>query len=802
MARFPFLFFLIFLLSFNIFAQIVTVKDANTNEILEMVSIYSKQPVAATSTNKFGKAELKSFVNSKNIQFNLLGYKKKTLSYKGIKNSKFIVLLQPIDIKLGEVIISATKWAQHTSDIPTKIVTINPKDVTFQNPQTTADLLNISGKVFIQKSQQGGGSPMIRGFATNRLLYSIDGVRMNTAIFRGGNIQDVIFLDSFIIESTEVFFGPGSVIYGSDAIGGVMSFKTIVPKSSNSNSINLKLNASTRYSSANNEKTVHFDINLGLKNLAFVTSLSFNDFGDLTMGSNGSRDYIKPFNVVTKNGNDIVIKNKNENLQTPSAYSQFNLMQKIMMRLNNNLEFDYGFHLSRISEYGRYDRHLRMRDGKPKYAEWNYGPQKWMMNFLEFDYKITNRFFNNASLKFALQNFEENRINRSLNKIIRNTKTELVDVYSVNLDLLKNFDNRNKLYYGFEYVLNNVSSTGIDKNIKTGQTEKSASRYPNSDWQSAAIYANYQYKFSEQYLLQAGLRYNYFRLNAKFDTTFYPFPFTNTQLSDDKITESIGFVYRPEKTWVISTNLSTAFRSPNVDDMGKIFDSAPGVVVIPNPKLKSEYAYNIDLGLAKVFNDKFKFDFSLYYTFLHNALVRRDFQFNGLDSIMYDGVLSKVQAIQNAAKANVYGIQIGFEGKFTDNLKFNINFNYQKGEEELDNGNVSPSRHAAPMFGNLSLDYKLNNFNFEFYSIYQGEVTFENLSFSEKDKTEIYAKDKNGNPYSPSWFTLNFKSSYKLNDNFNLFLGLENILDKRYKPYSSGIAAPGRNFIFSVKFNY
>ena len=108
---------------------------------------------------------------------------------------------------------------------PKKITPIPKAEVEFQNPQTAADLLGISGKVYVQKSQQGGGSPMIRGFATNRLLYSVDGVRMNTAIFRGGNIQNVINLDPFAISSTEVLFGPASVIYGSDAIGGVMSFQ-------------------------------------------------------------------------------------------------------------------------------------------------------------------------------------------------------------------------------------------------------------------------------------------------------------------------------------------------------------------------------------------------------------------------------------------------------------------------------------------------------------------------------------------------------------------------------------------------
>lgn len=108
---------------------------------------------------------------------------------------------------LDDVVISATRWRQTTDNVPSKIISISPEEINLQNPQTAADLLNISGKVFIQKSQQGGGSPMIRGFATNRLLYTVDGVRMNTAIFRGGNLQNVINLDPLATERAEVFSG-------------------------------------------------------------------------------------------------------------------------------------------------------------------------------------------------------------------------------------------------------------------------------------------------------------------------------------------------------------------------------------------------------------------------------------------------------------------------------------------------------------------------------------------------------------------------------------------------------------------
>lgn len=138
-----------------------------------------------------------------------------------------------------------------------------------------------------------------------------------------------------------------------------------------------------------------------------------------------------------------------------------------------------------------------------------------------------------------------------------------------------------------EYVNNDVTSTGSDEDISKGTHVAGPTRYPQAVWQSIAAYVSDQFRFSENFLLQAGLRYNRFKLDAEFDNTFYPFPFTSANLDNGSLTGSIGVVTKPSETRMISANLATAFRSPNVDDMGKVFDSEPGSVVVPNPGLKA-----------------------------------------------------------------------------------------------------------------------------------------------------------------------------------------------------------------------
>lgn len=793
------------LVYYGSFGQTVSIVNQQTANPLKGVNLISTAPRASTVTNADGQAQISAFKGSEQIILRLPGYKTLTLSYKQLQASQFKVEMTPPNFNLDEIVVSGTRWQQSSGDVASKIVSISKKEVRLQNPPTAADLLGISGKVFIQKSQQGGGSPMIRGFATNRLIYTVDGVRMNTAIFRGGNIQNVINIDPFALEKTEILFGPGSVIYGSDAIGGVMSFQSLTPQFSTTERPLITGNGVMRYSSANTEKTGHADVNIGWKKWAFVTSLSSWDYDHLRQGSHGPEDYIKSRYPQRQNGVDISVEQDDERLQIPSAYSQVNVMQKVRFQPNKYWDFEYGFHFSKTSTYGRYDRHNRLRNGMLRYAEWNYGPQQWRMHHLKVSYDNDHNLYDKTTLRLAKQLFEESRIDRDFNGSERRTRAEYVEAYSANLDFIKALSKNHKLYYGVEYVLNDVNSNGTQKNITTGIVSDAADRYPEASWSSIAAYINNEWKLTDGLNLQGGLRYNQFILNADFSDNldFFPLNFTKAEVNNGSLTGSLGLVYQPTPNWTLRSNFGTAFRSPNVDDIGKVFDSEPGSVVVPNPELKAEYAYNIDLGITKVFGDKLKLDLTGYFTLLDNALVRRDFQLNGQEFILYDGELSRIKALQNAAKANIYGVQFGLEARLGNRFKVFTDLNYQKGEEELDDGSLSPSRHAGPFFGVSRLRYELkDHFTLELNTTYQGEQSYRDLAVSERSKDGIYAKDAKGNNFAPSWYTLNLSALYQLNSYILLSGGLENLTDQRYRPYSSGLSGPGRNLVIALNLSF
>ena len=340
-------------------------------------------------------------------------------------------------------------------------------------------------------------------------------------------------------------------------------------------------------------------------------------------------------------------------------------------------------------------------------------------------------------------------------------------------------------------------------NIITDETSESATRYPDgSTWQTLAGYLNAEYKAKPNFTLLSGLRYSHVWIDAIFDKTFYPFPFDDANLNNGALTGSVGFSWFPKTDLQITLNGSTGFRAPNIDDVGKIFDSEPGAVVVPNPDLEPEYAYNIELGAHKNFNDKLMLRGAAYYTYLVDALVRREFQFGGQSQIDYKGELSQVLAIQNAAKAYVYGLEVGLEAFLANNFSIISNLTLTEGVEEEEDGSDSPGRHVAPAFGDFHLIWKNQRLKADVFLNYNGQISYDNLAASERSKGYIYAVDHEGNPYSPSWHTLNFRSQYSFTQELKASMSVENITGQRYRPYSSGVVAAGTNLVLGLGYSF
>ncbi len=794
-------FFITIPLSFSGLAQKIKVIDKDSGKPIEHVTVYTENG-SSILTDKNGIANLEGFKKYNVLYFQHPAYVNKSIPKIESSDELFVVDLTERIINIDEIVISATKWEQAKDDVPNKIVAITPSQTEFNNPQTAADLLASSGQVFIQKSQLGGGSPMIRGFAANSVLIVVDGIRMNNAIFRSGNLQNVISIDPNILDKAEVVFGPGSVIYGSDALGGVMNFSTKALKFSSQKKLLTLGNAFIRTSTANNEKTFHADVNIAGKRFSALTSITASQYDDLKTGSQRSSDFPdfgkRKFYVETIGGEDRIVTNRDENVQVGSGYDQLNVLQKFGYKLNKNITLGYSFNFSTTSDIPRYDRLIETDDnGLPIMSEWYYGPQNWMMHSLKAKIINGQGFFDKATITLGYQNVEESRNSRNYQDPLLSVRTENVDIFTSNFDFNKTISHRSKLFYGFEGLYNKVNSSAFRRNIVDGTISSLSTRYPSggSDYTSLATYASLQHRFSQRLTVNAGIRFSFVALTARVnDEDILDLEFDKLDIANGALNGSLGLVYSPNEKWSINWITSTGFRAPNVDDVGKVFDGANGIVTVPNPDLKPEYSHNTELTIERTFGKSLQFSGTGFVTYLNNAIVQRDFTFNGQDSILFGGELSAVEALVNAGGAVIYGGSLSLIWDISPKFSFASSLTVTTGEDLRNN---EPLRHTTPAFTKSRLQFKSKKFKGELSIITSAGRAFENLAPSERNKTHLYTSDG-----ALAWQTLNFKSAYTFNETFQITGGVENIFDQHYRPYSSGISAPGRNFSLALRVNF
>ncbi len=700
---------------------------------------------------------------------------------------------------LNEVVVSANRFEQQRKDVPQQTEIITAATMAFDNLQTSGDVIQNTGNVLVQKSQLGGGSPVIRGFETNKVLLVVDGVRMNNAIYRAGHLQNIITLDNAVMDRVEILYGPGSVMYGSDALGGVMHFFTKNPAFSTDGSTAFHGSAFARYSTADAEKTGHVDFSISGSKLASLTSFTYSDFDDLIQGSKRSDKYPdfgkRTFYVERQGDTDVSIANDDVDKQIGSGYSQYDILQKFVYRAGEAKTHTLNFQYSSSSDVPRYDRLTQGSAQSPTFAEWYYGPQKRMLASYRMGLISGNGLFGNGGVTLAYQNIEESRHDRRFNSVNLNHRIEKLNILTLNADFTREAGAWT-WSYGLEGTYNKVNSTAHRDKIDTGAEVPLDTRYPNggSTVNSAALYLNNSYAVSDHFRLQGGVRGAYHTLNSKFDDkTFFPFPFDEVTQSSLVATGSLGFVWNSEGGSRINFIASSGFRAPSVDDMSKVFESVAGKVIVPNPDLGPEHTYNVDLGLSQNISDRFEIGVEGFYTWYRNAITTAPGTFNGQSQVVYNDSLSNVVTNVNAKKAFVYGgnAYASFDITNTLSLYSTINYTYGRIEREADE---VPLDHVPPVFGKTSLRWSKDKVKAEIYAMYNGAKKLEDYNPDGEDNLPYATADG-----MPAWMTFNVKASFALTDYFTLQLGVENILDENYRIFASNISAPGRNIVVSVR---
>lgn len=780
-------------------AQTVTVLNKSSLQPLENAL------VNGSATNVKGQIELDKIANTSGfIKVERIGFFTDSFRLEDLKILNYTIHLTERNYDLEKVVVAVMRVEQKVNITQQQTFSLDKSQIQFTSQPTTAELLQQSGRAFIQKSQMGGGSVVMRGFEANKVLMVVDGVRMNNAIYRGGHLQNVLTVDQNMLERTELVFGTGAVNYGSDALGGVVHFITKNPILSNNNKMYTQTSAFLRYGTAMAEKTGHFDFNIGLKKWAFLGSATYSTFDDMTMGKRGTKNYEswgrRTFYAQRFGNKDSMVPNADSFKQIPSGYNQIDLMGKILFQESKFISHLLNVQHSNSSDIPRYDRLTELgSNGKPSQAQWYYGPQT--RTFVSYKLSIDKKMqaFDKANFIVGWQNIVESRHNRGFGSSNITHRTEQVEIYTVNADLQKNISSKTELRYGAELTTNDVQSKANRVNINTNAESAQTTRYPDggSKMQTAALYITQTNVITSRLFFNTGVRFTAMSLECNFkDKTFFPFLQNSITQRNQNTSGSIGFVYLPKNDFKIAGSIATGFRAANVDDMAKVFESTTGRIIVPNAYVKPEQTTNFDLTVHKTVAKKLSIELNGYYTIYNNALTLGRAQLNGKDTITFNNVTSTIYTTINAQRAIIKGCFAGFNYDVNKALSLSGNINYTYGRIKTDTVDY-PLDHISPVYGRFGILYKGNKFKTEFFTLFNGAKKSKDYNLLGEDN-QLYSADP-VKGFNPAWYTLNLRGFYQVNKFFQVQLAIENILDQHYRTFSSGLSGAGRNVMVTLR---
>jgi len=711
---------------------------------------------------------------------------------------------------LEEAVIYSNKFPEKAKHTAQQVLVINKKSISSTNAANTADLLQDGGKIFVQKSQQGGGSPVLRGFEASRVLLLVDGIRMNHAIYRAGHLHNAITVDQNILESVEVLMGPASTLHGSDALGGAIHFRTEPVKLSEHNKTTASGNQFLRYRTVNREVSGHLDVNIGTQKFGWLQSYTFSKFGELKMGSRFPSRYPnfgrRSKYIETVEGNDRIVNNPDERMQKFSGYQQWDVLQKMLFKPSEKISHSLNLQLSNSSDVPRYDRLQDTKDfggtiGRTlRFAEWYYGPQ--LRSLAAYQAQWTPNTGNEFKFQIHHQLVRESRQTREYLQYERfDSRREQIQVWGVNLDARMK-KSEDEFTYGIDGQWNDLHSEADRTNLRTGVKTPIDTRYPDGRNRMLflGLYGQHLRKIKKsRWVLNDGIRIQHVSIRSSLlNNSFFNFPFSQIQQDNIALTGNIGLVYNPDAALRVALNLSNGFRTPNIDDAARVFESSTSQrrLILPNPDIRPERTYNVDLNWIYRMADRIRFEGAFFYTLYRNAIALAPYRLNGADSVDYNGVRSAIYANQNARKGYLMGIQARLYCELGGGWSLDNTVSQTQGRYQTAGGEI-PLDHIPPVFGRSGLQYRQKKIQSEIFIQFNGWKRLMDYNLEGEDNLQYATPDG-----MPGWMTLNWRFQVDVSKTIQIQGGVENLLDRNYRVFASGLSAPGRSWMIGVRSNF
>ncbi len=715
------------------------------------------------------------------LAFRLQGYESydsKPLRLTPNQTIELKVRLRSKVVELDQMVVTARRSQDRTSEVPQLVTVITPRRIQERNVAQTPELLREEAGVAVQKTNQGGGSPIIRGFRANKVLLLIDGVRLNNSTYRGGNTQYLGTHDSGALQQVEVVHGPQAVAYGSDALGGTIN---LITRSPALNQV-AKWQASTRLASAENSVITQAGVETGSDKLGLLVQGSFKSFGDVKRGSGGGGELMRRLR------NDSRVTRVLNKTQAPNGYDSYDLHSSVLLKLSEARRFTAVYQLSRQSKVPRYDV---IETGKDSVRLFD--PQERDLVYLKYTDADTARLYDRlaATVSFHRQAERRKRIKVGGSVESRDRFRTATAGFQVQLD--KTLAGRHETQYGAEFYFDNVATSSNARNLSNNEIRPAAPLFPDgSTFKTLGFYGQNAVLFTDRLRVIAGARLNFSRLQAPFVSDANSDDiFGNIEQTSTAVTGSLGARYAVSGSLNLVGSFAQGFRTPNLDDVSKL---GPGkgssFFDVPNPDVDPERTWSVDVGV-KAHSHNLRMDIVGFYTRINDLLIRRPAEFRGSPIIVDDGDTLAVFHKENAGRAYTTGLALHGEFALSGSVAVFADAGYTYGQNLSDD---EPLSAIPPFSGSVGARFRSARYGLELNTRFAAAQS----RLAAVDREDLRIPERG----TPSWVTFNFRSNARLLSFLSVHFEVANVLDANYREHLSGFNAPGRNFIVGANLNY
>ena len=721
------------------------VQDRETQTPLEGVHIQVVNSSLGTSSGQDGKFTINDFPKGMHtIRISAVGYASVERTLNEDEMEVMITLESSAMLLNNAVTITAQRSEQLTFDVSQSVTILSADELIKKSSRSTPEALMNESGIWVQKTNHGGGSPVIRGLVGNQVLLLVDGIRLNNATYRYGPNQYLSTIDPGMIERIDAIRGSGSVLYGSDALGGVVQVLSKTPSFSQEK-LDVSGNAMVKWMSAGMEQSARAEVELGSKKIAFAGGFSARNFGDILAG--GSLGML-----------------------VPTGYNERSGDAKLLIRTGASGIVTAVFQQLTQHDVPRYDQVVQ-----GGYSVYNFEPQTRQLSYVRWETFSKNPWLQSFRVTTSFNRSVEGINSQKNNSNDVKKQRDEVNTIGVIAEIISQPSPRWNVQSGAEYYFDKVYSTASTTNLISKEEIIQRGSYADGSTASNfAVFSNHQYDVNK-FQFSAGARFNAVMVSVQDDV------FDDQKITPNAWVGNLGIAMKINKSIRAFVSSNTGFRAPNVDDMSKFGTVESGVFEIPSSGLSPEKSVSVETGI-KFYKEKFSGTLALYQTHLSDLIDRVPASYQGSD--MYEG--RKVYQKLNVGEARLRGVEAEVDIEIVKSLSIYSNITYTYAENVT---KQEPMRRIPPLFGRVGLRYQHAS---GFWAKAEWAAAGEQNRLAAGDKSDVRIAVRLEDGVMPSWSILNLYAGYTY-ESFTINLNGQNLFNKAYRVYASGIDGYGRS---------